>query len=276
MSMKVSELRALCAEVFQEAKDWFDEGKEISRYIMPKNGRFDDFTTPIKKNQNRKKYIINPTATDAFSVLTSGLHGRLTGQNRAWCRLEFADSQTKKNSFLGNWLSDAQKRLHGAWNMSNFYEVMPILYKECSGFGTCAVHIADSDKRMFNFDLMTFGEYAFVLSPDGTVDKFFRKIEMSIRQMQIQYGTSRLPEFMRDIIKNKSPLILQKFIVIQCVYVENYLDKPIRSVHFLEGGSSAIRTAAASAVNNDPDSSLRVSGYYEFPVPVARWDVVGS
>jgi hypothetical protein len=33
---------------------------------------------------------------------------------------------------------------------------------------------------------------------------------------------------------------------------------------------------AANAVQQDPEAYLKMAGYYEFPVPVARWDVVGS
>lgn len=274
--IKVSELRSLYMECISEAQDWFDEGKEISRFIFPKHGRFDDFSNPIKRGRDRRQRIVNPMATDAFAILTSGLHGRLTGQNRHWCRLEFANSKVKSNSFLANWLYGAQNNLHKAWNLSNFYEVMPICYKECAGFGTASVHISDSDTRIFNFDPMTFGEFVFILGPDGAVDKFFRRIEMSIRQMSLQYGTGNLPEGMRDVIKLNTPAILQKYNVVQCIYAEKYYDKPFKSVHFLEGSAANGRPLAHNAVNNDPEKPLKTSGYYEFPVPVVRWDVVGS
>lgn len=275
MTTKVSELRTLYQEALNEATDWFDEGKEISRYIFPKNGRFDDFSNPIKRSKDKRKYIVNPMTADAFAVLVSGIHGRLTGQHRHWCRLDFANSEAA-NSYLKNWLYDCQKRLHKAWNISNFYEVMPIMYKECAGFGTAAVIVTDSERRIFNFDSLTFGEYVFIMGADGLVDKFFRKIEMSLRQLELTYGRNNLPESFKESLKGNKAAQLQKVQVINCIMRERYLDKPIKSIHFLDGVSATTSGLVRQATQDEPDRPLKVAGFYEWPGAVPRWDVIGS
>lgn len=276
MTTKVSDLRSIYNEALSEANDWFEEGKEISRYIFPKNGRFDDYSNPIKRAKDKRKYIVNPVTSDAFAVLVSGIHGRLTGQHRHWCRLDFANTQAV-NSYLKGWLYDCQVRMHKAWNISNFYEVMPIMYKECAGFGTAAVMISDSDRRIFTFDALTFGEYVFIMGSDGMLDKFFRKIEMSIRQLELNYGRDRLPESFQDTLKDNKAAQLSKVQVIQCVFREKYRDKPIKSVHFLDGVSTASTSGLVrNAVSTDPDMALRVAGFYEWPTVVPRWDIIGS
>lgn len=263
----VADLRRLYFELETEANDWFVEGKDISRFILPSHGCFDDgdFTNPIRRRRAAAKKVINPVAVDAFAILSSGMHGRLTGQNRHWCRLDPANKSAPK--IVKDWIFDCQKKLHTAWNRSNFYEVMPVFYKECAAFGTSSMHLGESDERYFYFDLLTFGEFFFTLDKDGNIDEYFRRFDLTLRQLELAYGLSSLPQRMRDLVK-ENKYTQQKYRVIQAVYREQRLDKPISSMHFLKDGSKY-----------DIDSNetpLKKSGYYEWPFPTPRWDIVSS
>lgn len=275
----VEDLRRMYHDALVDAADYFAEGKEISRYIFPALGRYDDGKKMLARRQLSSRAIINPVAGDAFSVLTSGIHGRLTGQSRHWCKLEFANKSVPANSFASKWLYDAQKRLHVAWNLSNFYSVMPVYYKECSGFGNAAMFIGDSDTRLFNFELLTFGEYVFTYDANGDIDFFFRSVELTLRQMELFFGVKNLPESMQESIKDKRNQ-LTRHRVVHAVYRENYMDKPIKSVYFLYGSVTGNSGYGYGGSGYDSvgyyDTPLKTSGYYENPFAVSRWDVSGS
>lgn len=276
--LKISELRAIFVQVFSDAEDWFTEGKEISRFIFPKRGKFDSLS-PIKKKQNQRADVINPAAVDAFAVLTSGLHGRLTGQYRHWCQLDFLASRAKQNKILTNWLYSCQKKLHSAWRVSNFYEAMPSLYTECSGFGTSALHIADSSEYFFSFSPMTFGEFVFTVDSNGRLDMFFRIMDLTLRQLEMVYGRDALPESMQENLKaNKAFINTTTYRVVNAIYKENYFDKPIKSVHFFEGSTSNVKNSGEinSFVSEYPERPLKVAGYYDYPVIAPRWETVGT
>jgi len=264
---KLSDLRRLYFELETEANDWFVEGKDISRFILPSHGCFDDgdFTNPIRRRRAAAKKVVNPVAVDAFAILSSGIHGRLTGQNRHWCRLDPANKNVPK--IVKDWIFDCQKKLHTAWNRSNFYEVMPVYYKECAAFGTASMHVGESESRYFYFDLLTFGEYFFTLDKDGNIDEYFRRFDLTLRQLELAYGKAALSERMQEDISN-GKYTQQKHRVIQAVYREESYDKPITSTHFLKDGNKLD--------SNNTEKPLKKSGYYEWPLPTPRWDIVGS
>lgn len=265
----ISQLRTEYKEAVVDAQDWLEEGKEIARFLLPGHGRFDNTsgTTTVKRRSFSSKDVVNPVGEDALEILTSGMHGRLTGQNRHWCQLEFVGGPQPPSSPLKNWLFDCQKRLHMAWNISNFYEVMPEYYKECAGFGTASVHSQDDPKKIFHFDLQTFGEFYILRGANGTIDKYFRFIDLTLRQLELNYGKDALPEEMQDKIKDKKYTQL-KHRVIQVVYAEKYMNKPWKSIHFLESGNFK--------TESDDEKPLRVRGYYEFPYHVVRWSAIGT
>jgi hypothetical protein len=259
-------LRRKYKESKDDAAPFFKEGRDISDFIFPKHGRFDRHPNETKKVFSSSK-IVNPVATDAFNVLTSGMHGRLTGQNRPWCKLVFADGGGPANAALNMWLYECQKRLHAAWNKSNFYEVMPIFYRECAGFGTAAMHISDSEDRVFTFDLFTFGEFTFTLSPDNTLDLFFYYVDLTDRQLEEEYGRPALPEAIQDRLSNKAETNF-KSRVIRCIYKAKNGKRRYTSVHFLE--------AHKVFDEKQKEKPLRVSGYYEQSCVTARWESIGT
>jgi len=271
----IKDLRRDYHEAIIEAQDWFEEGKAIARFVLPGRGRFDSLSnapgkTTVKRRSFSSRDIVNPVAEDAVEILTSGMHGRLTGQSRHWCRLDFVGDPSPPSSSLRNWLYDCQKRLHEAWNLSNFYEVMPGFYKECAGFGNASVHNEDDDEKIFHFDLLTFGEYVLFRGKNGRIDKYFRYIDMSLRQLELHYGKANLPEDIQDTLTadNASQNTTKRRVIV-CVYARKHRNKPWTSVHFLESGNSS--TGA-----QDQEKPLRIAGYHEFPYHTARWDAIGT
>lgn len=234
---------------------WDAEWRNITDYLLPGRGIYQLYTTPqVRKLVSPK--VINTTAREALQVLTSGFHGGLTSPSRPWFDLTFSDSRLKQVYALKVWLDACKRVLYSSFELSNFYQTIHSFYTEFGGFGTSAIYCGEDSQNPFRFELMTVGEYAFSLNTEGKIDKFFRVLYKTYRNLVEQFGDK-----VSDKVKRLADTSPDDYTTInQVVYPEVYQDKPFTSVYW-ETGSENI---------------LRRSGFYELPYLVGRWEIIGS
>lgn len=254
--MDLTELKREHANLLQLQSDYTTECKDVSLYLLPGRGLYDITTKPTKRKLTSSK-IINTTGDDALQVLTSGIHGGMTSQARPWFLLGFADLRLLKHLMLKKWLEDCQKSLYAAFRQSNFYEVIHSFYTEYAGFGTSGLYFGE-DGSPFRFELMTVGEYAFSHNFQGKVDKLYRVLFPTYRQMVKEFGIENVADRIKVSYERDGE---QSTVVVHAVVPETFQDKPFTSYYY-EVGSA--------------DKILRKKGFYEFPFIVGRWDLVGS
>ena len=247
--------------------------KQLSNYLVPARGMYDRFTKPQKRSITAPR-VINNTGEEALYVLTSGMHGALTSPSRPWFRLEWADPQLNKIEFLKGWLQESDKILKTALQVSNFYPIIDSFYTEYCGFGTGALYVGEDSQEVgvpFRFEILTVGEYAFAFNSGHVLDKFYRTIFMTPRQLVEQFG-SRVSKQMRRRVKAGDSYVDSSWIaVMEVVLPEPYQDKPFTQIFYAVG----LDKTTSSAVDN-PSKPLGRYGFYEMPYMVARWSAIGS
>lgn len=258
-------------ELRDERSEWEQEWRQISDYLLPGRGIYQTYAKPRKRKLTTPK-VINTIAEDALYVLTSGMHGGLTSPSRPWFMLEWADARLVQVEPLKAWLQDCEDRLHKALHASNFYSIINSFYIEYAGFGTGSMYVGeDSQNTPFRFELLTAGEYAFSVGPDGRPDKFFRTIFMTPRQLVGRFPKTASKE-VKHAVKNNEAGIERSFVtVIECLYPEPYGDKAFTR-YFFEVTSSGVNQGSYTKTQEP----LETSGFYEFPYPVSRWNTIGS
>ena len=246
--------------------EWEAEWKTISDYLLPGRGIYQLYTKPRKRKLTNPN-VINPTGREAQKVLTSGLHGGLTSPSRPWLALEYEDENTNDIHPLVSWMSSNEKRLGAAFASSNFYQTIHSFYTEYSGYGTGAIYVGEDSDKPFRFEVLTAGEYAFAVDSTGRPNKFYRTIFMTPQMMVHKFGEKNVSDTVREAYKKEETRDTQYLTVVQAITPDRYLDKPFRSVYFELGSNANTRG------ENKP---LKVSGFYEFPFMVGRWDIIGA
>jgi hypothetical protein len=213
--------------------------------------------------------VVNPTAKESLKVMTALFQSGLTSAARNWFQLRFEDPNVQAIDPLANWLYGSQRKLIQLLQSSNFYSSIQSFYTEYGGFGTSAIGIFPDTKYIFRFEPLTAGEYVFSTNAGGLPDTFIRRLFMTPKRMAQKFGKRKLPiEIKRMLEEERSEAIYLP--VLHAVFEKRYLDKPFTSVYFLEGNTSPHNRSWPQA------GPLMVSGFYEFPYIVSRFDVVGA
>lgn len=264
-------LTAAYEEAISERSEWEQEWRNISEYLLPGRGVYDRYSKPRKRKLTTNR-VINSMAEDSLYVLTSGMHGGLTSPSMPWFDLEWKDQKLNDFEQLKAWLQECNDRLHAGLQMSNFYSIINSFYIEYAGYGTAATYVghdSGADGVPFRFELLTAGEYAFSMGADGKPARFYRTIFMSQRQLFERFGDRCSDSVVRNVKANTTGIDTVNVTVLEVVAKERYKTFPWSRVFYEQTGGRAV-------ANDASKEYLEISGFEEFPYPLARWSTIGS
>lgn len=257
-------------ELLDERRDIDVEARRISSYLLPGRGMFNNLERPAKRKFTSPR-VVNPAGKEALKILSAGIHGWLTSPSRPWFRLQFTNPQLKKNPVLSRWMYEVNKTLYDAFSASNFYQCVHSFYNELGGFGTGSLYFGE-DGDPFRFEGMTFGEYAIGLDSRGIVNRFYRPVFKKGQHLIDDYR-DKLPESF--IKKAGNVAFLNSYFTTLEATVPRIFQKDKRFTRVLYLlGQGAAKSDMEKAEGGG--TLLRIEGFYEFPYPTARWEIVGS
>lgn len=234
---------------------WDVEWKKITDFLLPGRGVYQLYNKPqIRKFVSPK--VVNTVAREALQVLTSGFHGGLTSPSMPWFDIIVKDTRAMKLRPVAIWLEESKKVLYTGFEESNFYQTIHTFYTEFAGFGNSVMYCGEDSEKLFRFELLTVGEYAFSLNSIGRVDTFFRTIYKTNRNLVEKFGDAVSPDVKRNSKTNPEDYVT----IYHAVFPEEYENKKFTSVYWEPGQLY----------------ELKREGFYEFPYLAARWDVIGS
>jgi hypothetical protein len=258
-------------EAVAERSEWEQEYRNISDFLLPGRGVYDRYSKPRKRKLTTNR-VINSMAEDSLYVLTSGMHGGLTSPSRPWFTLGWKDSKLDDLEPLKAWLQQCELILHAGLQMSNFYSVVNSFYIEYAGYGTATTYVghdSGQDGVPFRFELLTAGEYAFVMGADGRPSRFYRTIFMSQRQAYERVGKKCSDSIVNAVTKSQAGIDKITVTILEVVARERNGEFPYARVFYEQ-------TGGATARNDASKEPLELSGFMEFPYPLARWSTIGS
>ncbi len=250
-----------------ERSSWFTHWREISDYMMPRQGRF--FITDRNQGKKRHNNILDPTAGKALNRLSAGLMAGMTSPARPWFRLAIADPHMMEYEPVKQWLDDTSRLMRDIFARSNAYRALHSMYKELGGFGTGANIILGDFENVIHMHPLTIGEYAIATDFRGYVNTLYREFDMTVSQVVDEFG-----------IENVSKNVAQAF-------QDGNLDHWITILHIIEprkerdlkkrdAKNMAVMSCYMEAAGEDDDKVLRESGFRRFPAICPRWDVSGG
>lgn len=256
------------AQLIEKRHTYETRWKEIRAYQLPYVGTFDGVDDETNAGRRKDTNVWHNCAWDSNQVFAAGVMGGLTPPSRKWFRLDFADTELKDNSDLGKILDERIDILADVLEKSNFYTAVHSCYLELA-FGQAPLGIFPDRQYGVHFVPYPIGSYAMENGPDGSVQTFCRKLKMSAVQMADKFGEENLPENIRAEIANSPALKAHHTVVWYVAPNRNYdpqklgsFHLPYLSVYYVEGSAEG--------------DFLHVGGFHEWPVPVARYLIMGN
>ena len=251
----------LYGELKSERSSWLPAWKDLCAYLAPTRGFFDG-QTPNQGRRLDHKTLLDSDPCLAVEILSAGMMSGLTSPSRSWFDLGIAPRELEKLPGAREWLAEIKKRLEDAFAASNVYSTLHTFYQEIAVFGTAAFLLEEDPQKGIRCRPFTIGEYCLGTDSLGRVNRFGREFFLTAVQMREAFGLENLPPAIQQEILQNRPGHYHKIIHLifpNAAYAKDCLDNR--------------RMAYSSVYLTDSGHLLRQSGYREFPVIAARWEV---
>ncbi|WP_428078547.1 portal protein [Candidatus Avelusimicrobium alvi] len=251
----------LYGELKSERASWLPVWKDLCAYLAPTRGFFDG-QTPNQGRRIDHKTLLDSDPCLAVEVLCAGMMSGLTSPSRSWFDLALAPEELMELPGAREWVLEVKKHLEDVFAKSNVYSVLHGFYQEIAVFGTAAFLLEEDPEKGLRCRPFTIGEYVLGTDASGRVNRFGREFFMTAAQMQETFGAAALPPAVKRECDENRQARWHKIIHLILPNRSADPDKadnkhmPYRSVYLTEDGKI-----------------LRESGYREFPVIAARWEV---
>lgn len=248
-------------EMKNERASWLPVWKDLGAYLAPTRGFFEG-STPNHGRRVDHKTLLDSDPCLAVEVLCAGMMSGLTSPSRSWFDLSLSPEELMELPGAREWVLEVKKRLEDVFAKSNVYGVLHGFYQEIAVFGTAAFLLEEDREKGLRCRPFTIGEYCLGTDAAGCVNRFGREFFMTAQQLADSFGREALPAaVLRECAEGKAGAWHKVYHVIcpNAAYDEEKKDNlhmPFTSVHFMDGGYL-----------------LRRSGYREFPLIAARWEV---
>lgn len=252
----------------ENRQDYLKRWKAIRDYQLPYIGCFDDTADTTDYARRRDTNIYHSVAWQANQSFAAGVMSGLTPPSRQWFRLIWSNDTMKNHPEAGELLDKRMNILQDVLLKSNFYNAIHSSYLELA-FGQAPLAIFQDADTGVHFVPFTVGTYMMENGPDGIVDTFCTKYEMTARQLADKFGADRLPSSIRAELeyggvktKHKLWWLVEpnRFHDRNKEVMDKYHMKYL-SLYWLEEGEKDF---------------LDIGGFQEWPIPVARYLVTGN
>lgn len=249
-----------------ERSSWIPHWQEISRVLMPRNGRF--ITTDRNKGDKRHHEIYDNTGSRSLKILGAGMMAGASSPARKWFKLETPDQDLNRFKPVKMWLDSVEDLMMAVFARSNTYRFLHQSYEELGGFGTHANIIMPDYHNVIHNHSLTIGEYALATDFKGNVTTLYREFQKTVGET--------IKEFGKD---NVSKTCLR-------LYEQGELQSPVQIVHAIEPRADRDRRflddlnmpyeSSYWEHGSDEEKFLRVSGFEQFRCTCPRWATNGG
>ncbi len=264
-AQKLTEFEKRFNALKNEHQQWVPAYKDLSTYINPTRGIFNNDRTRIGKMIDHKT-LLSGHATHALRIFASGMNSGMTNKSSAWFRITFDDIEILEEPGVKQWLEVVQNTMYGVINKSNLYDVYYSAYEELGQFGTACFLVLEDFDDVIRGRSFTAGEYFLGIDQKGKPNAFAREFEMTVGQIVKEFG-----------IENCSDQVAGQF-------KQNQVDVKIKIRHLIE--ANATRDPMMNDFKNMPFRSvyweagnatgkfLATRGFKSFRVVAPRWDTI--
>lgn len=248
--------------------------RDLADNICPRRARFTSSDTNRGDKRNQK--IIDTTPVYAARTLSAGMMSGITSPARPWFRLTTPDPQLAEFGPVKQWLDDVREIISSRFLRSNLYNVLPTLYNDVGVFATGSMLVAEDDEAGIRCTPFPIGEYCLANDHKLRVRTFLREFRMTVRQMVQRFGLQ--PNGQIDWTR-LSPSVKN-------AWERGEYEQWREVVHLIQENPDADATRLHAKFKpfldcyyepgNEHQGFLSESGYDEFPLLAARWELTAG
>ncbi len=248
--------------------------QEVAEFELPNSsGIFstDGDDTPGARKTSR---LYDSTAIQANQDLAASIHSTMTNPASMWSKIRFKDDSLNNNEEAVKWLEEVNKRIHQAFNESNFDTEASRNYQAYSSLGTMVLFHEEVDTESplsfggFRFKGLHLSEVACDEGIDGSVDTVFRKFKITLKQMFEKWPDQMDDGMLTQMEKDPST----KITILHAVFERKVTEVTIDPLTGLAPPNK--RPVASIYVDMKKGVLLEEGGFYEFPYYVTRWSTM--
>lgn len=249
-----------------ERSSWWSHYQELSRYILPRSGRFflEDNNSGRKKHNN----ILDSTGTRALRIQSAGLLAGMTSPARPWFRLATPDADLNQHQPVKVWLSETTRRMLSIYGKSNTYRALHTMYDELGCFGTAADIVMPDFQNVLHHYPLTCGEYALATDYKGSVVTLYREFRKTVGQVMTEFGRENCSQSVRNMFD--SGQLDQWVTIIHAIEPRTDRDPTKRD------GKNMPWASCYFELNGERNKYLSESGFKRFRGLAARWMAQGG
>lgn len=238
--------------------------QEISEFVLPNRG---DFTVTRSKGDRADARVFDTTAVHANEMLAAAIHSGLTSPESRWFYLR-TTSITKATTPVAKWIERATEIMEATFadTSSGFYQQNHEFLLDLVAYGTSCMYVDEDITSGVRFVTRHMSEISAIENSKGKVDTVARDFCFTARQAEQEWGEDKLPRKMKTALTSDP-------------------QKKFDIVHFVMPRKDAMRIAPeevndiaedrefiAFYIAVDDKHVLDVSGFYENPYLVVRWE----
>lgn len=190
---------------------WFYENwNTLAQYIEPRRSTFLTQSTggwPSPNNMTRGRQInsaiVDPTATYAVRVCSSGLMSGLASPSRPWFKIVPTIKNIEIDAAGREWLDDVEDRIYTILAGSNFYNSFAQECEDLVVFGTAPVIIYEDEKDLIRCYNPCVGEYFLSSGATLRVDGLYRTFVMTNAQIVDFFKVENCPPDVQEMWRMK-------------------------------------------------------------------------
>lgn len=258
--------RRIITQMFEERQQQEHTWRQLSKYINPTRGRFDE-DTRTSEGKRRDYYLLDPYPMEAHGKCAAGLHSGLTSPSRPWFELGLADDELANYHTVKLWLDECKEILMNIYAKSNIYNMLLQIEAELAQFGTAGALLMEDYNTAVWSRPYTCGEYAGEVDARGRVTKFARKMSMKAWQMIEEFGE----EVVSDAVKTAASRNDSQTDFTVCMLIDK---NPKYDPYTLGVGNFPWRSYYWEQTAQE--HFLKVSGFNECPFLMPRWTTVAN
>lgn len=245
----------------QDRNYWMSMWQSIADLVMPRKSYI--LNQQINPSIEKEVRLFDSTAVRANMVLAAGCMSYITPTDSRWCSYEAPENMEDGEGVM-EYFAEVTEIVMETLARTNFYTAIHELYLDRGCFGTAVLHVEPGDSIPIIFRNIDVGSFCLSENNEGQADTFFRKFDMTARQLVQEFGIDAVSDTVKkcfDDGKNQDA----KFEILHGVYPRALSDRDPKK---LDGKNKPF---ASCYVEVRSKHVLRESGYDEKPFMATRY-----